>query len=111
MIEVKLPDGSVRNVRKGITSFEIAQSISEGLARQVLAAEVNGEIWDVNREINEDVSFKLLTFKDDDGKSTFWHSSAHLMAEALEFFYPGIKLAIGPPIDNGFYYDFSRLFF
>ncbi|MBM78766.1 MAG: threonine--tRNA ligase [Crocinitomicaceae bacterium] len=105
MIEVKLPDGSVRKVKKGITSFEIAQSISEGLARQVLAAEINGEIWDINREINEDVDFKLLTFKDNNGKSTFWHSSAHLMAEALEFFYPGIKLAIGPPIENGFYYD------
>ena len=105
MIEITLPDGSKRKVNKGTNSFEIAQSISEGLARQVLAAEINGEIWDINREINEDVTFKLLTFKDDQGKSTFWHSSAHLMAEALESIYPGIKLAIGPPIENGFYYD------
>ena len=105
MIEITLPDGSKRKVNKGTNSFEIAQSISEGLARQVLAAEINGEIWDINREINEDVTFKLLTFKDNQGKSTFWHSSAHLMAEALESIYPGIKLAIGPPIENGFYYD------
>ena len=105
MIEITLPDGSKRKVNKGTTSFEIAQSISEGLARQVLSAEINGEIWDINREINDDVNFKLFTFKDDQGKSTFWHSSAHLMAEALEFIYPGIKLAIGPPIENGFYYD------
>jgi len=105
MIEVTLPDGSKRKVNKGTTSFEIAQSISEGLARQVLSAEINGEIWDINREIHEDVSFKLFTFKDKEGKSTFWHSSAHLMAEALEALYPGIKLAIGPPIENGFYYD------
>ncbi|MDG2343733.1 MAG: threonine--tRNA ligase [Flavobacteriales bacterium] len=105
MIEITLPDGSKRKVNKGTNSFEIAQSISEGLARQVLAAEINGEIWDINREINEDVNFKLLTFKDNQGKSTFWHSSAHLMAEALESIYPGIKLAIGPPIENGFYYD------
>ena len=105
MIEVTLPDGSKRKVNKGTTSFEIAQSISEGLARQVLSAEINGEIWDINREIHEDASFKLFTFKDKEGKSTFWHSSAHLMAEALEALYPGIKLAIGPPIENGFYYD------
>ena len=78
MIEITLPDGSKRKVNKGTNSFEIAQSISEGLARQVLAAEINGEIWDINREINEDVTFKLLTFKDDEGKSTFWHACSWL---------------------------------
>ena len=105
MIKVTLPDGSIKEVEKGTTSLEIAKSISEGLARKVLAAEINNEIWDLTRPITIDSSLKLLTFQQDGGKSTLWHSSAHLMAEALEFYYPGIKLAIGPPIENGFYYD------
>ena len=105
MIKVTLPDGSIKEVEKGTTSLEIAKSISEGLARKVLAAEINNEIWDLTRPITIDSSLKLLTFQEDGGKSILWHSSAHLMAEALEFYYPGIKLAIGPPIENGFYYD------
>ena len=105
MIKVTLPDGSVREYENGVTSLDVAKSISEGLARNVLAAEVNGEIWDATRPLTGDTSLKLLTWNDNDGKSTFWHSSAHLMAEALEAIFPGIKLAIGPPIENGFYYD------
>ena len=105
MIKVKLPDGTIKEVAKGTNSLDIAKSISEGLARKVLAAEINGEVWDLNRSLNEDVNLKLLTFEDKGGKSTLWHSSAHILAEALEYFYPGINLAIGPPIENGFYYD------
>ena len=104
-IKITLPDGSVRDYEKGITAHEIAMSISEGLARNVLAAKVNDEVWDSSRPINEDASVKLLTWNDDDGKMAMWHSSAHLMAEALEALYPGVKFGIGPPIDNGFYYD------
>ena len=105
MIQITLPDGSVREVEQGTTAMDVAKSISEGLARNVLAAKVNGEVIDANRPIDENAALQLLTWNDKDGKSTMWHSSAHLMAEALEFFYPGIKLAIGPPIKNGFYYD------
>ncbi|PUV25966.1 threonine--tRNA ligase [Sphingobacterium athyrii] len=105
MIKITLPDGSVREYQKGITAAEIALSISEGLARNVLAAEVNGEVWDSARAIEENASVKLLTWNDTKGKSTFWHSSAHLLAEALETLYPGIKFGIGPAIETGFYYD------
>lgn len=105
MIKITLPDGTVREYDKGSTSFDVALSISEGLARNVLAAKVNGEVWDANRAINEDSTVQLLTWNDDDGKSTFWHSSAHLLAEALEKLYPGVKLGIGPSIERGFYYD------
>ncbi len=105
MINVTLPDGSVRQYPKGTTAMGIAKGISEGLARNVLAAKVNDEVWDSFRPINEDSSVKLLTWDDKEGKSTFWHSSAHIMAEALEAIYPGVKLGIGPPIENGFYYD------
>ncbi|NCD70176.1 threonine--tRNA ligase [Mucilaginibacter agri] len=105
MINITLPDGSVRQYDKGISSMQIAQSISEGLARNVLAAEVNGQVWDASRPIEEDSNVKLLTWNDDAGKSTFWHSSAHLMAEALEALYPGTKFGIGPAIETGFYYD------
>lgn len=105
MIKITLPDGSVREYQKGITAAEIALSISEGLARNVLAAEVNGEVWDSTRAIEDDSSVKLLTWNDTKGKSTFWHSSAHLLAEALEALYPGIKFGIGPAIETGFYYD------
>lgn len=104
-IAVTLPDGSVRQYDAGITAMGVAESISSGLARNVLAAEVNGEVWDANRPLPETTDLKLLTWSDDDGKMAMWHSSAHLMAEALEALYPGIKLAIGPPIENGFYYD------
>ena len=105
MIKITLPDGNVKEMKDGSSAMDVALSISEGLARRVLAAEVNGEVWDLTRPITKDSSLKLLSFSDEGGKSTMWHSSAHLMAEALEFFYPGIKLAIGPPIENGFYYD------
>ena len=105
MIKITLPDGNIKEMEKGSSAMDVALSISEGLARRVLAAEVNGEVWDLTRSIHTDVNLKLLSFSDKGGKSTMWHSSAHLMAEALEFFYPGIKLAIGPPIENGFYYD------
>ena len=105
MIKVTLPDGTLKEFKINSTSLEIAQSISEGLARKVLAAEINGEVWDLNRPLKENVTLKLLTFNDSGGKSTMWHSSAHIMAEAIEFYYPGVKLAIGPPIENGFYYD------
>ena len=105
MINITLPDGSVRQYEKGTTAMQVAQSISEGLARNVLGAEVNGEVWDASRAIEEDASVKLLTWNDDKGKSTFWHSSAHLLAEALEALYPGIKFGIGPAIETGFYYD------
>lgn len=105
MINITLPDGSIRQYENGITSFQVAQSISEGLARNVLAAEVNGEVWDASRPIETDAKLKLLTWKDDQGKSTFWHSSAHLLAEALESLYPGVKFGIGPAIETGFYYD------
>jgi threonyl-tRNA synthetase len=105
MINITLPDGSVRQYEKGVTSMEIASSISEGLARNVLAASVNGETWDAGRPILTDAGVKLFTWNDKEGKSTYWHSSAHLMAEALEALYPGIKFGIGPPIDNGYYYD------
>lgn len=105
MISITLPDGSVRQYDRGITSMQIAMSISEGLARNVLAAEVNGEVWDASRPIEEDSAVKLLTWNDAKGKSTYWHSSAHLLAEALEALYPGTKFGIGPAIETGFYYD------
>lgn len=104
-INITLPDGSVRVYEKGTTGLQIAASISEGLARNVLAAKVNGQVWDASREIHEDSNLQLLTWNDLEGKSTFWHSSAHLMAEALESLFPGIKFGIGPPIETGFYYD------
>ncbi|GAB4192337.1 MAG: threonine--tRNA ligase [Thermoflexibacter sp.] len=105
MINITLPDGSVRQYERGITGMQIALSISEGLARNVLAAKVNGEVWDASRPIQQDATVQLLTWNDTDGKKTFWHSSAHLMAEALEALYPNTKFGIGPAIDNGFYYD------
>src|SRR5687768_10755410 len=105
MINITLPDGSSRQYEKGTTAHQIALSISEGLARNVLAAEVNGQVWDSSRPIESDAKVKLLTWNDQDGKSTFWHSSAHLMAEALEALYPGTKFGIGPAIETGFYYD------
>lgn len=105
MINITLPDGSVRQYESGVTSLDIAKSISEGLARKVLAASVDGQVWDATRPISKDVSLKLLTWTDTDGKNTFWHSSAHLMAEAVESMFPGVKFWVGPPVENGFYYD------
>ncbi len=105
MINITLPDGAVRQYEKGVTALDIAKSISEGLARKVLAAQVNGEVWDATRPINQDASLKLLTWNDADGRNTFWHSSAHLMAEAVESMFPGVKFWVGPPVENGFYYD------
>jgi threonyl-tRNA synthetase len=104
-VKISLPDGSVREYPRGVKGSEIASSISEGLARVSLAIEVNGEIRDLARPINEDASVKILTWNDKGGKYAFWHSSAHLFAEALEALYPGVKFGIGPPIENGFYYD------
>lgn len=104
-IEVFLPDGSLRQYDPGTTALDVAKSISEGLARVVLAAEVNGQIWDLHRPLPEKSNLNLLKWDSDGGKYAFWHSSAHLLAEALESLYPGIKLGIGPPIENGFYYD------
>jgi threonyl-tRNA synthetase len=105
MIRIKLPDGSVREFGGKVTPMEVALSISEGLARNVLVAKVDGKEWDLNREITSDADLILYTWNDKEGKSAFWHSSAHLMAEALETLYPGVKFGIGPPIEAGFYYD------
>jgi threonyl-tRNA synthetase len=105
MIKITLPDGSVREYEKGTTSMQVAQSISEGLARNVLAAKVNDQVWDARRPITGDSTLQLLTWNDALGKETLWHSSAHLMAEALEALYPGVKFWVGPPLENGFYYD------
>ena len=105
MIKITLPDGAIREYESGVTALEIARSISEGLARKVLAANVNGQVWDATRPITTDSTLKLLTWTDTDGKSTFWHSSAHLMAEAVESLFPGVKFWVGPAVDNGFYYD------
>ena len=105
MVNITLPDNSVKQFEKGVTALEIAKSISEGLARNVLGAKVNDEIWEATRPINSDAKLKLLTWNDDEGKAVMWHSSAHLMAEAIEALYPGVKFGIGPNIENGFYYD------
>ena len=105
MIDIILPDGSIKSVEAGTTALDIATGISEGLARNVLAAEVAGEVVDPQRPINESSTLKLLTWNDEEGKSTMWHSSAHLMAEALESMFDGIKFWVGPPVEFGFYYD------
>ena len=105
MINIKLPDNSIKQFPEGVTAMEVALSISEGLARNVLAAEINGEVCDASLPINSDSDLKLLTWNDKNGKAAFWHSSAHLMAEAIEFHYPGTKFGIGPNIEAGFYYD------
>lgn len=104
-INITFPDGAVRQYPKGTTALDVAKSISEGLARKVLAADVNGQVWDATRPINEDTAVRFLMWDDNGGKSTFWHSSAHLMAEAIESMFPGAKFWVGPPVDNGFYYD------
>jgi threonyl-tRNA synthetase len=105
MIQISFPDGAVREYQSGVSAMDVAKSISEGLARKVLAAKVNGQVWDASREITTDASLQLLTWDDADGKNTFWHSSAHLMAEAVESLFPGVKFWVGPALDRGFYYD------
>jgi len=105
LTKVTLPDGSVKEYEAGASSMDVAMSISEGLARAVVAAEVNGEVWDATRPLPTEASIKLLKFADDAGRDTFWHSSAHLMAEAIEAMYPGVKFWVGPPVEGGFYYD------
>ena len=105
MVQIQFPDGAVRSFEKGITALGIAKSISEGLAKKVLAASIDGEVWDATRPINKDAALKLLTWDDADGKNTFWHSSAHLLAEAVEMQFPGAKFWVGPALEKGFYYD------
>ncbi len=106
MIKITFPDGAKKEFESGVTAMDVAKSISEGLARKVIAANVNGEVWDATRPINDDANLILLTWSDTDGKKTFWHSSAHLMAEAVEATYPGVKFWVGPALDSGgFYYD------
>ena len=104
-MNITFPDGAVRQYEQGSSAMDIAKSISEGLARKILAAEVNGDVWDLSRPINNDASVKFLTWEDEKAKSTFWHSSAHLMAEAVEDTFPGVKFWVGPPLEKGFYYD------
>jgi len=105
MINITLPDGSVKQMEKGCTPYEVAQAISEGLARNVLVAKVNDQLVELDKPINEDATLTLYTWNDREGKDTFWHSSAHLMAAAIESLYPGVKFGIGPHIETGFYYD------
>ena len=105
MINISFPDGAVKQFENGVTALDIAKSISEGLARKVLAASVNATVWDASRPIHTDASLKLLTWDDAEGKNTFWHSSAHLMAEAVESVFPGVKFWVGPALEKGFYYD------
>ncbi len=105
MIQITFPDGSIKEFEQGITGMEIAKSISERLAKEVLSISVNGQVQDLARPIEENATIKLFKFEDNEGKHTFWHSSAHLLAEALQAIYPNIKFGIGPAIDNGFYYD------
>ena len=104
-INITFPDGAVRSYEKGISSLDIAKSISEGLAKKIIAAEVNKEIWDATRPIETNATLRLLTWNEEEGKKAFWHSSAHLMAEALQSLFPGVKFGIGPAIEKGFYYD------
>src|SRR5437763_16222071 len=103
-MNITFPDGAVRQYDQGSTALEIAKKISEGLAKKIIAAEVNGEVRDLSRPIENDSSIKFLTWNDAQGKSTFWHSSAHLMAEAIESFFPGVKFWVGPPVEKAFYY-------
>lgn len=104
-IHITLPDGAVKEMPQGSNSLDIAKSISEGLARKVLVAKINGEVWDLSRPLQQNASLQLLTWDDMDGKNAFWHSSAHVLAEAVESIFPGVKFWVGPPVENGFYYD------
>ena len=105
MVNIQFPDGAVRSFEKGITPMQIAKGISEGLAKKVIASSINGQVKDASTPINADASLKLITWDDADGRSTFWHSSAHLLAEAVEATFPGVKFWVGPAVDRGFYYD------
>ena len=105
MIKIKFPDGNIKEFEAGVTGLDIAKSISPKLAKEVLSISVNGEIRDLSRSIDEDAEIKLFTWDDEEGRHAFWHSSAHLMAEALQQLYPNTKFGIGPAIENGFYYD------
>ena len=105
MVKIKFPDGNVKEFESGVTGLEIAKSISPKLAKEVLSVSVNGVTWDLTRGITTDAEIRLYTWDDEEGRHAFWHSSAHLMAEALQALYPGIKFGIGPAIENGFYYD------
>ena len=105
MINITLPDGSVKEFEAGATAMDVAKSISEGLARSVISASFNGTKVETTTPLYEDGSLILFTFRDEEGKKAFWHSTSHVMADALQQLYPGIKLTIGPAIDNGFYYD------
>lgn len=105
MIKITLPDGAVKEFEKPVSAYEVARSISEGLARKVVLAQVNEEVWDSSRLIENDAHLKLLTLQDEVARNTFWHSTAHLMAEAIESLYPGVKFWVGPPVERGFYYD------
>ncbi|MEL6845907.1 MAG: TGS domain-containing protein, partial [Bacteroidota bacterium] len=104
-IQISLPDGSVRSYDKGVTGMEVARDISEGLARNALSIKFNGEVIDLSRPLHTDGTAAILTWRDNEGKATLWHSSAHILAEAVEALYPGVKLGIGPAIESGFYYD------
>ena len=104
-VKITFPDGSVREYPQGVTPFQIAESISQRLAQEVLSATVNGKVVDLAMPVNQEASVKLNKWEDPEGKATFWHTSSHLLAEALESLYPGIKFGIGPSIENGFYYD------
>ena len=105
VIKITFPDGSVREYEQGVTGLQIAESISPALARDVVSCGVNGETVELNRPINEDATIALYKFDDDEGKHTFWHTSAHLLAEALQELYPGIQFGFGPAVENGFFYD------
>ena len=104
-IQISLPDGSTRSYDKGTTGMDVARDISEGLARNALSIKFNGEVRDLNRTLDTDGTVAILTWRDEEGKATLWHSSAHILAEAVEALYPGVKLGIGPAIERGFYYD------
>ena len=105
MVKITFPDGSVREYEKGVTGLQIAESISPALARDVVSCGVNGETVELNRPIDQDAHIALYKFEDEEGKHTFWHTSAHLLAEALQELYPGIQFGFGPAIENGFFYD------
>jgi threonyl-tRNA synthetase len=106
-VHIKLPDGSVRDFDKEVTGFDLAKSISPRLAKEAVAVKVNGSVRDLNRNIPDGAPVKILTFNDPEGREVFWHSSSHIMAQAVQELFPKVKLAIGPPIDNGWYYDFE----
>ena len=107
MVKITFPDGSVREYEEGVTGLQIAESISPALARNVVSCGVNGEVVELNRPITKDAAVELYKFEDEQGKHTFWHTSAHLLAEALQELYPGIQFGFGPAIENGFFYEYG----